>query len=88
MAIASGGPHTCGLREDGTTVCWGQQPQNMDGYYGWDETPEGPFFALDAAGGYTCALSRDTSPVCWGGWSDVVYEGQHPSSQAGRLTTN
>ncbi len=66
--ISSGRLHTCGLRLDGTPVCWA----DVDTYTGEprpivQETPGNERFgALSSGGLHTCALRLDGSPVCWG----------------------
>ncbi len=61
IAISSGELHTCGLRTDGTAVCWGSN------LYGQSSPPEGERFkAISSSGVFTCALRQDGTPVCWG----------------------
>ncbi len=60
VSVASGYAHTCGLRADGSIVCWG------DNRYGQATTPEGSFIALDSGGNKTCGVRTDRSAVCWG----------------------
>ena len=55
-AINSGELHTCGLREDGSTVCWGGDE------YGQSSPPEGETFAVITGGrNHTCGLREDGS---------------------------
>ena len=57
--ISSGGSHTCGLRLDGSPVCWGSNRV--------DEALEDERFGAISSGSFhTCALRLDGSPVCWG----------------------
>ena len=61
-AISSGYFHTCGLREDGSAVCWG------DDELGQARPPEGETLAAVSSGwAHTCGLREDGSAVCWGG---------------------
>ena len=59
-AIDAGGGHTCGLRADGTVVCWGDnqhaQAHALDGY----------FRAVSAGGNHSCGLRSDNTILCWG----------------------
>ena len=64
IAISSGGTYTCGLREDGEAVCWGELDE-----YGQASPPEGTSSFIDistVSGDYTCGLREDVSAVCWG----------------------
>ncbi|MDE2688488.1 MAG: hypothetical protein OXI16_13475, partial [Chloroflexota bacterium] len=59
--ISRGFKYTCGLRADGTPVCWG--------FNGWGQAvpPEGEKFRMIRTGQeYTCGLRADDSLVCWG----------------------
>ena len=59
--ISSGHYHTCGLREDGSVACWG------DNDYGAASPPEGETFTTISSGmGHTCGLREDGSARCWG----------------------
>ena len=60
-AISSGVAHTCGLRPDGTPVCWGNNG------YGRATPPVGQKFVSISSGAlYTCGLRYDNTPLCWG----------------------
>ena len=60
-AISSGADHACGLQEDGTAVCWGNDS-------GGRTTPpkDETFAALDSGAEHTCGLRADGSAICWG----------------------
>lgn len=67
------GTHACGLRDDGSLHCWGQ---NADGQLGLGDTaprtrPERvgadtDWEEVDVGDGHTCARKRDGSLHCWG----------------------
>ena len=52
--------HSCGLRIDGSIVCWGNN------YDGQAEAPGGSFTQVSAGGYHSCGLRIDGSIVCWG----------------------
>ena len=59
--ISNGGGHTCGLRLDGTPVCWGRNE------VGQTLSPSREkFAALSSGSDHTCGLRADGTPVCWG----------------------
>ena len=60
--VSAGYDHSCGLRSDGTILCWG------NGRNGETEPPEGAFTAVSAGDGYTCGIKTDGSVACWGIW--------------------
>ncbi len=60
-AISSGQVHACGLRTNGTPVCWGRKRHI-------GRVPEGEkFTSISAGAGFTCGLRADGAAVCWGG---------------------
>ena len=52
--------HTCGLREDGTVECWG------DNDWGQSTPPGGQFLSVSAGGLHSCGLRDDGTVKCWG----------------------
>ena len=76
VAISSGFGYGCGLREDGSPVCWGR---NSDGQA---SPPEGETFTTISSGdSHACGLREDGSPVCWGSNEGPTYDpGGGPSS--------
>ena len=62
-AISAGGFHSCGLRSDGTAVCWGR---NHDGQA---DAPEGAFTAMSAGGTHSCGLRTNGTATGSGGRS-------------------
>ena len=60
-SITTGWVHSCGLREDGTAVCWGSNQE------GKASPPVGErFLSIDAGSSHSCGLREDGSAVCWG----------------------
>ncbi len=83
--LATGINHTCGLRQDGTASCWG------DDYRGQATPPPGTFIELSAGFEHTCGLRGDGSVVCWGS-GYTAKEGEPPpppppSAMSGAFTT-
>ncbi len=61
IQVSAGGDHTCGLRSDGSVVCWGSDE------FGQLRVPaDERFTAVAAAGVHTCGLRTDGTAVCWG----------------------
>ena len=58
--VSAGGAHSCGLRSDGSLVCWG------DNSSGQAVAPSGSFSQVSAGSGHSCGLRSDGSLVCWG----------------------
>ena len=59
-AVSAGPFHSCGLRGNGTIVCWGR---NTD----WQRNvPDGTYASVSAGTRHTCALRTDSTAVCWG----------------------
>ena len=65
---ASGGYHACGLRADGTIVCWGSNN------HGQTDAPDGFFSAVSAGNYFSCGLRTDGTITCWGSLSNVRWE--------------
>ena len=62
-AIALGGYQSCGLRADGTAVCWGRNP---DWDFGQADAPSGELTAMTAAAVFSCGLRTNGTIACWG----------------------
>ena len=54
------GDYACGIRVDGTAVCWG------DAGYGQTDAPEGEFKSISVGGLHACGIRVDGTTVCWG----------------------
>jgi len=59
-ALTLGAHHTCGIRQDGTAMCWG------DNWYDEAKPLPGAFIELSAGFSHTCGLRGDGSVACWG----------------------
>ena len=58
--VSAGGFHACGLRGDGSVLCWG------DNFFRQSLRHQGPFQAISAGGHHTCGLRSDGTVECWG----------------------
>ena len=68
-SITSGLTQACGLKQDGTPVCWGvgQLGYTAGPKDGEDIPPDGEIFtAISAGTRYTCGLKADGIALCWG----------------------
>ena len=59
-SIGVGHYFSCGLRPDGSAVCWG------DNTFGESAPPAGPFSQISVGVSHACALRHDGTAVCWG----------------------
>src|SRR5205814_850381 len=70
-AVAAGRLHTCAIRDDGSTACWGVGSSGQIGggiLATWSPTRvtlPAAASAIDAGGGHACALVGGV-PYCWG----------------------
>jgi len=58
--VSAGDDHTCGLNENGSVACWG------DNEFGQASPPSGTFTQVSAGGFHTCGLKEDGTVACWG----------------------
>jgi hypothetical protein len=70
-ALAVGASHACGVRSDGSLVCWG----DPGGTPGVLTPPVGQFIDVKAEDASDCALGGDGSIACWGSWADPGFTG-------------
>ena len=60
-SVSAGANHTCGVRSDGSGVCWGNTGD------GRTTVPTGlQLLAITAGGRHTCAVRTDRRVQCWG----------------------
>ena len=59
-SVSAGYDHSCGVRDDGTAVCWGNNDR------GQADAPGGVFGSVSAGGGHSCGVREDGTAVCWG----------------------
>ena len=55
--VSAGYRHSCGIRSDGTAVCWGSI---------LDDTPAGGFKTVSVGVNHSCGIRSDGTAVCWG----------------------
>ncbi len=71
VSISTGWVHSCGLREDGTALCWGSNQ------HGKSSPPEDEnFLSVDAGVGHSCGIREDGTTLCWG--ADVYGQSSAP----------
>ncbi len=59
-AVSAGDLHSCGIRTDGTIVCWG------DNEYGQLDAPTGTFTNVAVGIRHSCGIRTGGAVVCWG----------------------
>ncbi len=52
--------HTCGIKSDGSVMCWGQND------YGMSTPPDGVFSQISASNIHACGRKTDGTLACWG----------------------
>jgi hypothetical protein len=76
--ISAGYMHTCGLLDDGSAYCWGDNSQGQCGSVATSEPLSAPskvaaanvrFISVHAARQHTCAVADDFTVYCWGNTS-------------------
>ena len=60
VSVSAGSHYTCGVRTDGSIVCWGS------GEEGRATPPAGEFLSVSAGHYHTCGVREDGSVACWG----------------------
>lgn len=59
LGLSAGYFHTCGVREDRTVVCWGDNPMRQP-------APAGRFQSVSAGDMHACGVREDGTVACWG----------------------
>lgn len=76
--VAVGRYHTCGLRMDGSVICWGGSHNRQA------TSPGGEFTEISAGEQHTCGLRPGGQAVCWG---EIDYRGVNSEPPAGDFQT-
>ena len=63
VGVSAGRAHACGVRGDGSILCWGCGLGLQDGQC---DAPDGDFVAVSSGSGHTCALLSSGLAQCWG----------------------
>lgn len=58
-SVSAGDRHTCGVRADGSLVCWGNPSRLLT------DSPAGEFASVSVGGDHTCGLRTDGIVECW-----------------------
>ena len=58
--MAAGRDHSCGVRPDGSAVCWGEDAGRLL------DAPSGVFTSVTAGVEHTCGLRAGGAVSCWG----------------------
>lgn len=73
VGLSAGGAHTCGVKQDGSTFCWGSggfgqlgDPSNPGNPVARPVSNLSPAENVAVGGAHSCALPRDFHPRCWG----------------------
>ncbi len=64
--VSVGSFHSCGIRKDGSAVCWGST------HKGALDVPAGNYRQISAGYFCGCGVRTDGSAVCWGDWNSQL----------------
>ena len=90
VSISAGTLHTCGVRRNGSVICWGSNEDEFGNVFGQATPPEGEFDSISTGLLHTCGVKRDDSVACWGWGEDgqaAPPEEEFDSVSAGLLHT-
>lgn len=81
-SVAAGSSHTCGLRKDGTVLCWGcgESESGLGSDHGQCNAPLGSFKSVTVSHFRSCAMGLDDTVSCWG-----LTESEDPSVETYQL---
>ncbi len=77
--LSAGIDHVCGIKDDSTLICWGDNSQNQA------DPPDGTFKEVSAGFYFNCALSTEGTVACWG--RDTAGETSPPPGQFIQIET-
>ena len=66
-SVSAGTIHSCGVRTNGSAICWGSNEDGYGSFIGQATPPGGPFVSIDSGYYHTCGVRDDGSVECWGG---------------------
>ena len=69
VSISAGALHTCGVKRNGSAICWGSNEDEFGNVFDQATPPDGEFASVSAGLLHTCGVKRDGSVTCWG-WND------------------
>ena len=84
IQVSAGLFHSCGLRADGSIVCWGVsgEDERRVEATGLIDSPPGTFSQISAGDLHSCALRRDGTVECWGQIEDIFQDDMPPEAKA------
>ena len=76
-SISVGRDHACGVRIDGSLICWGSNEDEDGEFVGKASPPAGSFVSVSAGLYHTCGIRTDGTAACWGSEeSDGYFTGK------------